>query len=473
MISHGKLSDTAMLDNIGGKMQEERKEQDFGESTPEKCDKVRDIAENNTEAKEPNTECDSDLSGNIGDNDSDKEESESADDFTNTEEPEAEDAYEKSEKLATGLKVTAVMSVTLAVFAAVMRVCLANEPLAGEVFYRYISRFLQAGMAKLTSFIPFSLAETVLIMLPLVCIVVFAAVIHSAVRRQAAKLARLVLCIFTVVCLVASNYILNLSMLYCRPSLSLLCGISDKDVTADELCASTLYMTYRLSELTQSGDISFDTRGASVSPYGFEELEAKIDDAFDKYAEKNSWVSPYGAKAKIIAFSDYMTYTHISGIYTQFTGEANINVNYPDFIVCSTIAHEKAHQRGIAPEDEANLVAMFVLCESEDPYLEYCGYMSVFDSLARDCRAADSEFYGGVILQCLPMEVVGELTAYSEFFEKYQDNKASKVATSANDAYLKLNGESEGVVSYDMVSGMAARYILQQADARFSVSATD
>lgn len=381
---------------------------------------------------------------------------------------EDEEEYQAPKKLPLGLKTIALLSVGLAVFSVVMRICLEKEPWAGEIFYRYVSRYLQASMAALTSFIPFSLAETVLVMLPLVIIVILISAIRKFIHRDSYRLKRMAVCIFTAVCLIVSNYILNLSVLYCRPSLSELSGIDDSDITSDELGASAFYMIYRISEIISDGSIQFDQSGASVCPYGFDELDERINDAFDKYAKSNSWISPYDAKAKIIAFSDYMTYTHLAGIYTQYTGEANINVNYPDYVVCPTIAHEKAHQRGIAPEDEANLVAMFVLCESGDPYLEYCGYMSVFTNLMGDCYKADREFYLYNILPLIPEEVSGELAAYSGFFKKYETNKVSEAVNTANDTYLKLNGEKDGVVSYDMVSGMAARYILMQAEKAFA-----
>lgn len=384
------------------------------------------------------------------------------------EEQEKQEEQEEPKKLGKLLKYTAFVSVGLATFSLVMRICLSKNPGAGELFYRYVTRYLQAIMAKLTSFIPFSLAETVLLLLPLFAVMIIVFAIYRFAKRDTYRLKRYVVCIFIAICLIFSNFVLNLSILYCRPSLSELCGIDDSDITADELCAASFYAAYKLDEIIAGGNISFDKSGASICPYGFEELDRRIDSAFDAYADRNDWISPYGAKAKIIALSDYMTYTHISGIYTQYTGEANINVNYPDYVVCSTIAHEKAHQRGIAPEDEANLVAFFVLAESEDDYLRYCGYMSIFSNLTGDCYIAAPEFYAYNIAPLVPQEVLGEFNAYSSFFVKYRNSEASKKTNAVNNAYLKLNGDSNGTLSYDMVSGMAAKYILGVAEKELS-----
>ena len=91
--------------------------------------------------------------------------------------------------------------------------------------------------------------------------------------------------------------------------------------------------------------------------------------------------------------SEPWTYTHISGMYTFFTGEANVNVNYPDFIMVSSAAHEMAHQRGVGKEDEANFVAFLVCTLSDDPYIRYCGYADVLNDLMGKLHSANPELY--------------------------------------------------------------------------------
>ncbi len=378
-----------------------------------------------------------------------------------------EEDEEDSRKLGKFLKAAAFLSFALALASGILRFCFSKNAWAAEAFYRYVSRYLQAVAAKATSILPFSLAETIIILLPFVIITVLVLSVYHLVKRDTYKLKCTVVCIFTAVCLVFSNFMLNLSILYCRPSLSELSGLDESGISSDELCASSVYVIHKLGECVDSGAFRYDISGASVNPYGYEELDRRIEAAFDKFAEANKWVSPFGAKSKIIALSDLMTYTHISGIYTQYTGEANINVNYPDHIVCATMAHEKAHQRGIAPEDEANLVAFFVLAESGDPYLEYCGYMSIFSDLTTDCYKAAPEYYVYNIAPLVPKEVNNDFEAYARFFEKYTESEAAQVADTANNAYLRLNGEEHGVESYHMTSGLVAKYIMGRIDKEF------
>jgi hypothetical protein len=152
-----------------------------------------------------------------------------------------------------------------------------------------------------------------------------------------------------------------------------------------------------------------------------------------------------------------MTYTHISGVYTFFTGEANVNTNFPDYTLPFTAAHELAHQRGIAREDEANFVAFLVCSSSDDAYIQYSAYLNMYEYLVSALSRANSQYYSIIYLQ-LPQNVKLELKAYSKFFDKYRENVAEKVSEAVNDNFIKSNGVKEGTQSYGMVVDLAVAY---------------
>ena len=60
----------------------------------------------------------------------------------------------------------------------------------------------------------------------------------------------------------------------------------------------------------------------------------------------------------------------------------------------------------------------------------------------------------------LDPRVRGELKAYSEFFDKYRDSKASEVSDKLNEAYLESQGTA-GVRSYGMVVDLAVAYYMK------------
>ena len=154
--------------------------------------------------------------------------------------------------------------------------------------------------------------------------------------------------------------------------------------------------------------------------------------------------------------SEAMSYAHITGVYTFFTGESNINVGFPDYTIPYTSAHELAHQRGIAREDEANMVAFLVCMESDDPYIQYSAYLNVYEYVASALYSADRDLYREVRAK-LSAKVYGEQVAYSKFFEKYRKSVTSQVSGAVNDAYLKTQGTA-GSVSYGMVVDLAVAY---------------
>ena len=157
-----------------------------------------------------------------------------------------------------------------------------------------------------------------------------------------------------------------------------------------------------------------------------------------------------------------MTYTHISGVYTMFTGEANLNVNYPDYVLPYTAAHELAHQRGIAREDEANFVAFLVCMASDDPYIRYSGYLNMYEYVSSALYSASRDYYSQ-IQQVLDPRIYYELRAYSLFFDKYRDTVVSEISESVNNAYLVIQG-TEGTKSYGMVVDLAVVYLLKNTE---------
>jgi hypothetical protein len=80
------------------------------------------------------------------------------------------------------------------------------------------------------------------------------------------------------------------------------------------------------------------------------------------------------APPKPVYSSALMTRLGISGIYFPFTAEPNYNDEMPDFQLPFAIAHEMAHQRGVARESEANFVAFLVCVNSRDPFVRYSGF---------------------------------------------------------------------------------------------------
>lgn len=330
-------------------------------------------------------------------------------------------------------------------------------PAFAEFWTRYPSQGLRFLLAKATGWIPFSLAEAILL-----CIPVAAAgyVVCSAVstKRDGStknynRWLRPVVCLILAV---ASTFLLGFGPAYGRYTLAENLGLKSEPVSGQDLYDTAVAVSKELEPLLDG--ICFDADGASVMPYGYGEMVEKVNAAYEKYAAGADYVSHFSSRPKPIALSEPMTYTHIAGVYTFMTGESNVNTNYPDFLNPFTMAHEMSHQRGIAREDEANFAAFLVCRESEDGYIRYCAYANLLNYLMSSLRSADRDLYGEFCRGFLSDKVNGEFAAYSRFFDKYRESTASKVTGAVNDGYLKTQGQKAGSKSYGLMVDLAVAY---------------
>jgi hypothetical protein len=202
--------------------------------------------------------------------------------------------------------------------------------------------------------------------------------------------------------------------------------------------------------------VEFISQGFSVMPYTKEDMNTRLNAAYRKVAEEYGFITHVDSRVKPVLVSEIMSYMHITGVYSFFTGEANLNVNFPDYTLPYTAAHEMSHQRGIAREDEANFMAFLVTVASDDPYIRYSGYLNAYEYVANALWRADRELYYKAVAR-LNTEVKDEMAAYSAFYDQYRDSTVSQVSNTINDSYLQSQG-TPGTVSYGMVVDLTVAY---------------
>lgn len=350
----------------------------------------------------------------------------------------------------------AIASACVFVFCILLKLVSVASPTFADFFNRYVSSLFRAAVAYVTSVLPFSLGEAIIIMiLPLSVLYI----VYCAVRvSKSGKLPRHIFNLLGIIFALLSLFTVNFSIAYdCTP-------IEEKiNLDTESLTANDIYdaCIIALNELSELGDgVARDKNGAAVMPYSFKEMSQRLNASYKKLYGKYNFLSPLYVAPKRIALSKPMTYTGIAGIYTFFTGEANVNTNFPDYAVTFTAAHEMAHQRGVAPEDEANFVAFLVCYTSDDPYLRYCALTEVANYLSNSLYYADTELFYKVS-EHFPRETLTEYTLYSNGYAPYKDSTVGDVSETINDTYLKIQGQAEGTASYGLVSELAAAYLLQ------------
>lgn len=349
------------------------------------------------------------------------------------------------------LIVYAITLVSLVLFVIVI-----NSVSFADFFNYYLSAPTRAIMAWSTVIFPFSVAEVVVLLSPLLLVLLIFIAIKCAKKGKKASM-KFLSVVLAVLCLVFVTFVWTYSSGYHNSKIEDKMGLDRGAISKEELFSAYVIVVNELNALSEY--IEYDETGASVMPFSYSEMSDKICQAYEKFGDKYDVVQTFPSRIKPLIISEPMTYTHLSGIYSFMSGETNVNVNYPDFVIVSTSAHEMAHQRGVAREDECNFLAFAVLLESDDPFLRYSAYLDVYSNLLSALLSESKELYASVKLD---ERVRGDRISYSKFFQKYAESKASEVAGSINDSYLQANGQEQGTKSYDMITELVCAYLLNK-----------
>ena len=321
-----------------------------------------------------------------------------------------------------------------------------------DVLNGSISLLLRFSFATVSGIAPFSLFELCLVLsLPLVVLAVVLALKHGKDRRRRA---RVIFSLLGVIALIFCLYLLMLAVGYRTTPLAEKMELDERaEISESELYTLTKTVRDEINRLEEQ--IEF-LEGESRMGFGLDELSHKLSVGYGKVNEKYPFIKDYYSRVKPVVLSSVMSDMGIMGIYGFFTGEANVNISYPDYTLPYTAAHEMAHQRGVSRENEANFVAFLVCVECDDPYIKYSGYLNLYEYLASALYRTDREAYFE-LLSGLAENALEDLRASAKITESHKDSLINKIMDKMNDTYLKANG-TEGTVSYSYVVRLAAAY---------------
>lgn len=302
-----------------------------------------------------------------------------------------------------------------------------------------------------TDLVSFSLFEALVCTLPLI-LTVFIILAVRAFKRK--RKCRFILHTLSFVSFVYTLYVLTMGVAYHTTPLDERLSLDAKaDISAEELYSTLDIIIPELNALAEN--VGFDGI-ATVMPYSFDELGEKISEAYVRVADRYALFKSQSCRPKPIYFSGAMSSLRITGIYTFYTGEANVNMAYPDYNLPFTVAHELAHRHGIMRENEANFVAFLVCIESPDPYIRYSGYLNMYEYLISALYKTDKDMWKKQVSR-ISERAVYDIQASNAVYEKYGNTFVGDISNSINDMYLQANG-TPGTVSYGLVTRLAVAY---------------
>lgn len=334
-------------------------------------------------------------------------------------------------------------------------------------FSEYVFPIFLNTYGRLTRLFPFSVGEVLIVLGILLCLLAALLWIFLYIWRKnrrfagACRLIRGYYRFFTAVLLnVAMLMTLNCFVLYHCTPIDPNPARETREYTGEELLTLRNFVVEQANALADQ--MERDEDGLVVYTGDIQaECRKAMRRLGDTYPKLDGWYT----KVKTLHFSDLVSQMYIGGYFFPFSMEANANgnmylVNYPE-VYC----HELAHTRGYIYEDEANFLSYLACIGSDDPFLQYSGYLSVISYIERDCQESLADGWQAKAVGW--NEYIAQVDlAFLEpgAWERIEENAiistetVEAVSDKVTDASLKVNGVQSGIVSYSEVVGLLLAY---------------
>lgn len=202
------------------------------------------------------------------------------------------------------------------------------------------------------------------------------------------------------------------------------------------------------------------------------DMEDKAIEMMQQLGKTYPQLDGYYPRPKPMMFSDFMCQQYMCGYYFPFSMEANYNdvmyiMNKP-----ATMCHELAHLRGYIFEDEANFISYLACVQSDDITFQYAGYLSVINYLINDLYKAyqtNPRAYEEALEVVEPVALLAIVQEDNVFVTQEEWDRINgkalldtetvdELSDTFTDTTLKLNGVSDGMVSYSRVVRLLLQY---------------
>ncbi len=353
-------------------------------------------------------------------------------------------------------------------------------------YVKYIFPVWLNTYARLTSLVPFSVGEIMLVLAVLITLFgigffVFHLFRNKRYKKGIKRFGKMYAWLVLAVCYIMT---LNCFILYHASDFSekymgydrttqyddaLLADVSKNAVlkvhtggyTAKELAQLRDYIVEQCNTLAK--EVARDDSGA---PYYEGDLVAEASDAMRALGEEYDQLSGFYVTPKYLTCSEFFSQQYIMGYYFPFSLEANINSVMYVTNVAPTVCHELAHTKGFINEDDANLIGFLACVNSDDSFLQYCGYLSVlnyvnndfYDSINKDKKKYRSHVRISDVVADDNIFLTREDWQAVEKRAVIKTETVKKVSNAFTETTLKLNGVEEGMQQYNQVVELLLRY---------------
>jgi hypothetical protein len=323
----------------------------------------------------------------------------------------------------------------------------AQRPVLVERLYsRKIHPLIGAGLGRVTGLFPFSLAEPLAILAVLLLMVLLVRAglslrrgpFWSALLESGATLLAAAGGLYLV-------FLLLWGLNYHRQPFGQLAALDTRPPTPPELVELGTELVEEANRLRMA--LPEDSSGVMRLPSGTRETLGRAPLGYDEASRfYASILRSRTRRPKPALLSPVLSSLGISGIYSPFTAEPLVNRELPDPDVPFSAAHELAHDLGFAREDEAHYLGSLACRVHPDADFRYSGALAASVYVV-DAVASNDEIQARELHLRRSEAVRRDLQAIREWSERHE-GRLSRVSTRVNDAYLRSQGQREGIRSY-------------------------
>lgn len=324
---------------------------------------------------------------------------------------------------------------------------------------KYYSRGLylviSAILTSLANIFPFSLGETVLLLLGMFILCLLIRMIVLGFRKKFSKSFQVLLSLLLLLAFLM-NYVDYVWLLNnYRMNIENNMGLKSQEI--DEI---TLAGTFRLliERTNDAKELQVLEEEKTVS-----EVLHEASLGYQSLHTQYSFIPPQKVIVKGLMSSAYQSKSGYTGVYLFFVGEPNINIQPPIVSLPHTACHEIAHQKGFAYEDEANYIGFLACKVHPSPLFRYSGYLEASIYVGNVLYEQNPQLYAECA-EAYSEAVRADFKEISEFWKKNENKKVAKVANQVNDTYLKTYNQPEGLKSYGLFVDLLIADFLQDGD---------
>ncbi len=335
----------------------------------------------------------------------------------------------------------------------ILRLAKTNRFFAEEIMAKRVYKVLSIGISAITRWVPFSLAELLAVLSPFLLLSFLICLFVKLKKNKEQRFVRSMQAVIQLACVASVIfflYVIGCGVNYHRVSISEYCGLTVRESSKEELYGLCEELAGEASALRAELADYEDEKGVLQNPMSKRELGRLVRDSYTELSKKLPVLSGWYPAPKGIFFSRAYSAMELTGVFTCWTMEANVNTDISDYAIAYTMAHELGHLHGFMREEEANFLSCLACRESDSLFVRYSGTILALIYCGNALAAQDMELYGK-LWQQYDAGILRDFAANAEYWKQFEDTVISNTADKVNDTYLKANEQEDGVKSYGRV----------------------